>query len=136
MMKILIFLQNAWGVEDGYIPTFERESFRDCYTGKRLKEMFPNDAKVTIRNATPSIGRSASSNIPPDYEYVMGEIEQIDFDVILACGVNAKKAVEKALSFALCKLPVVYAPHPAWRSLSKKITSEIRSEVESFAKTK
>jgi hypothetical protein len=129
MHKILVFLQNAYGVEDGYIPTFERESFAHCYTGKRLKEMLPVDSEVIIRNACPRIGDKSNSNLPPDWEYIASELECNEYDVVLACGKNARVGVNKALSYALCSIPVVYAPHPAWRKLSKSMTSEIRNEL-------
>lgn len=128
-MKVLVFLQNAYGVEDGYVPTYERESFASCHTGKRLKEMIPDDAEIIIRNSSPQIGDVVSSNIPPDWEYIAGQIEMIDHDVILACGKNAREGVSKALSFAAYRPRVVYAPHPAWRQLSKQGTTEIRTRI-------
>jgi hypothetical protein len=127
---ILVILQNAWGVEDGYIPDYAKDSFRNSYTGRRLKEMLPKNVPTLIRNSTPCIGRESGSWFPPDYEYIMGELEQLNYDVVLACGKNAHRVVNKVLSYALRNPPVVYAPHPAWRQLSKKITGEIRKEVQ------
>ena len=58
---VLVIVQNAYGVEDGYIPDYSRNSFAVCHTGKRLKEMLPSAVSVLIRNSNPSIGRVATS---------------------------------------------------------------------------
>jgi len=124
-MKILVFLQNAWGCEDGYIPTFNRESFCKSHTGKRLKEMLPDDATIIIRNASPLVGIESDSCYQPDLSYVRRCIKEIKPDLILACGINARYAVEK-----LGIKNVVFAPHPAYRKLSKQMTNKIKSVIE------
>ena len=122
---ILVILQNAHGVEDGYIPTYKRESFKNCYTGKRLAEMLPT-LDVEIRNATPKIGDMASSFIKADLCYLQEEINKIQPKVILACGSSAQSAVDNINTNA----KIIKAPHPAWRQLSKLRTAEIKRAVE------
>ena len=122
-MNLLVFLQNAYGVEDGYIPDYSRDSFRACYTGKRLKKMIPDGATVTIRNCTPEIGKTADSNLPPDIDYMLNEIDKISPDVVLACGKNARVLEGK-------HSPVIFAPHPAWRQLSEDTITKIRNSLQ------
>jgi hypothetical protein len=122
MPLLLIFLQNAWGVEDGYIPTYDRPSFANCMTGKRLKTMFPEDTEICIRNCTPAIGKVSDSNIKADPQYIQDQIETIHPDAILACGKNARIIKSE-------EIPVIYAPHPTWRKFTKEHAAQIKKEV-------
>jgi len=122
---ILVVLQNAYGVEDGYVPSYKRSSFLNSHTGRRLSEMLPTK-DVEIRNASPIVGDVASSFFKCDLNYLRKEIGKIKPSVILACGVSAKNAIRNLET----SIPIIFAPHPAWRRLSKKITSNIRQEVE------
>jgi hypothetical protein len=124
---ILVILQNAYGVEDGYIPDYSRESFARSFTGKRLRDMLPTAANNNIRNSSPKVGKLSSAWFAPDYEYIAGELEQLEYDAVLACGTNAVKVVNHAISLALdFPVPLVCAPHPAWRRLSKAQCKIIR----------
>lgn len=125
MKKLLVLLQNAWGVDDGYIPSLNKKSFISSHTGKRLREALPDDCKVKIRNSSPHVGSVSSSNFPPDLDYVRSEIRKIKPDVILACGVNARIAVENVE----VTVPVVFMPHPAYRQLSKQMTLDTKNDV-------
>lgn len=123
---LLVILQNAWGVEDGYIPSYDRESFTKSYTGIRLREALPKDYNVKIINSSPAVGNTADSYFPPQPEYVFSWINKIKPDAILACG----KVAEKAIKQLNINVPVVYMPHPAYRALSKKITKSTKEELE------
>ena len=88
----MVLLQNAYGVEDGYIPSLETESFINSHTGRRLvNEVLPTNINVQIRNCSSRIGDVSSDNFPPDYAYVREELDRIKPTAILACGVNAKR---------------------------------------------
>ena len=125
---ILVFLQNAYGVEDGYVPSYDKESFRNCHTGRRLREALPENAEIEIRNASPLIGSNADSCFKYDYYYMLEQVETIQPDVILACG----KVAEGALKDMELPVPVVFMPHPAYRALSKETTEFVRRRLEYF----
>jgi len=126
---ILVFLQNAYGVEEGYVPSYRKKSFRLCHTSKRLAEMLPLGERIEIRNCNPEIGDTASSFFKADRIYMLRELSLLQPDIVLACGTEAKEAFgilkKKGLKFK----NIVYAPHPAWRQLSKTKTKEIQEEL-------
>ena len=126
MTRLLVILQNAWGVPYGYIPDYARASFRNSQTGKRLFEAIPEGVAIYIRNASPLVGDVSSANFPPDKDYVQNEIAAIAPHVILACGVNAKKVIAEIKPV----VPVVTMPHPAYRALSKSMTAEAKQKIE------
>ena len=121
----MIILQNAYGVEDGYVPSFEKENFRRCHTGVRLKRAIPENINTRIINASPLVGKKSSANFKPDREYVKRMCKEIDPDIILACGVNAKKAVE-GLELTV---PVIKMPHPAYRALKNETLDEVKEKI-------
>jgi len=128
--KLLIFLQNAYRVELGFIPSYKRKVFRNSQAGKRLREMIPARLKFEIRNSNPEIGDKSSSNFLPDIDYIAHEIVEVKPKAILVCGKNAKLGVQQALQeYELGEIPLILAPHPTWRCLSKKHTSEIRDNI-------
>lgn len=124
-MLLLIFLQNAWGVEEGYVPSYERESFRKSHTSKRLTEAIPDGTIFEIRNCSPKIGIKSDSYFKADLEYIKEQINTIKPTLILACGKSARKAFEKLP----LDIPIVYMPHPTYRALSKKITGDVRDTI-------
>lgn len=127
-MKLLVILQNAYGVEEGYEPSFERESFKNCHTGKRLRNAIPAGFDINIINASPKIGRTADSNFREDDSYVSKKIQEYKPEVILACGVNAKKVIAKIKT----SIPVLTMPHPAYRALKNETLFSVRSKLESL----
>jgi hypothetical protein len=125
---ILVLLQNAYGVEDGYIPSYTKESFINCHTGRRLREALPEGVEVEIRNASPLVGKNADSYFKFDTKYIRNQIENIKPTVILACGKSATDALQE---LAL-NVPVVFMPHPAYRALSKDTTAFVKRRLEYF----
>lgn len=125
-MRLLVILQNAYGVEEGYVPSYNRQSFVNSHTGKRLKEMLPEIAETFIVNASSRVGTHASSIFPPEPAYVLGYIKEYAPDCILACGKVAEEAVNALTEI---DMPIIYAPHPAYRALSKRMTADIRSRI-------
>jgi hypothetical protein len=126
MERILVILQNAYGVEEGYVPSFERKSFKNCHTGKRLRNAIPDRCNPFIINASPKIGKEAGSNFKPESSYVFKKIQEIKPKVILACGVNARKAI-KSLEL---DVPVLFMPHPAYRALTNETLYGIKEKIE------
>lgn len=124
MVDLLIVLQNAYGVEDGYIPSYNKDSFINCHTGKRLKEVIPDDIEFTIINSSPKIGEKSNSYFPPDINYVNKEITKFNPKIILFCGCNGKILMNE-IKFKNS----VHMPHPAYRALSKKITNNVKEKI-------
>ena len=126
MKTVLVILQNAYGVKRGYVPSYEKESFRKCRTGIRLKGALPKNASVRIINASPLVGREVSSNFEPDIEYIEKSLTKIKPCVILACGVNARKGIGQVDT----DIPVIEMPHPAYRALTNKTVDGVRKQIE------
>lgn len=122
-MKLLVILQNAYGVEEDYIPSYLHPSFVNSQTGRRLKEFLPDNCTVEIINASPLIGGSVDSIFAPDPGYVSAKVNNIKPDCILALGNNAHKVVD------MLGLNAIKSYHPAYRALSKKITAEIKERI-------
>lgn len=128
MKRLLIILQNAYGVEDGFVPTYNRKIFACSHTGRRLKNAIPENISVEIINASPLVGKESSANFKPDVNYVKSKCLEIMPDVVLACGVNARKVTEKMNLL----VPIIYMPHPAYRALENKTLLAVREEIESI----
>jgi len=119
----MVILQNAYGVEQGYIPSYDKPSFRNCHTGRRLKHALPDNVNIHIINANPDVGITATSNFPPDPAYVMSKIKELKPDVILACGHNAKEAIRDI------DMPFVTMPHPAYRALTNQTLYDTKEKL-------
>lgn len=126
----MIILQNAYGVEKGYVPSFEKESFKNCHTGRRLRKAIPLGCDVEIINASPKVGDVADSNFAPDFNYVTQQVRRIKPDIILACGVNAKKVVDTLD----VDVPIIKMPHPAYRALKNETLDNVRKEIASYGR--
>jgi hypothetical protein len=126
MKTVMVILQNAYGVKRGYVPSYEKESFRKCHTGIRLKRAIPKGVSIRIINASPLVGRKAGSNFKPDIEYIEKSLTEIQPCVILACGVNARKGIRQVDT----DIPVIEMPHPAYRALTNKTVDGVRQQIE------
>ena len=128
----MIILQNAYGVEEGYEPSFDRANFRKCHTGRRLSRAIPSTVSARIINASPNIGGNSDSFFQPDSEYISRKLVEIKPDIILACGVAAKKGIDSID----VDVPVIKMPHPAYRALTNKTLDDvkelIRNDKENF----
>lgn len=124
MVDLLIVLQNAYGVEEGYVPSYDKESFRNCHTARRLKEVIPENIEIKIINSNPKVGLISSSYFKPDREYVNNEISKYSPKVILFCGCNGKILMDE-IKF----VNSIHMPHPAYRALTKKITNDVKEKI-------
>ena len=122
---ILYILQNAYK-SDKHQFTNKKEWGRELlrsHSGRRLQEMIPEGAEFKIINASNNVGTHSASSFKADLKHMAKLINKIKPDIICACGKIAQ---------AGCKelgVKFVSAPHPAWRQLSKKITSDIRMQL-------
>ena len=121
----MVVLQNAYGVEAGYVPSFKKENFRKCHTGIRLKHAIPEDINIRIINSSPLVGRESSANFKPDRDYVEKMYREIGPDIILACGVNAKKVIDSID----VDVPVIKMTHLAYRALTNKTLEEVKEMI-------
>ena len=122
---ILFILQNAYKSEKYKFNNNEEwhSELMRSHTGRRLSEMVPNNADCRVINSTPKIGDDAKSCYGYDAKHIKKWIDIIKPDVICACGKVAQSGCENiGVSF-------IRAPHPAWRQLSKEITSKIRQDI-------
>jgi len=126
MTKILFILQNAYHSAK-YTHTNRAEWIRDLrksHTGIRLFRMIPDCGVVyEIINATPEVGKDATSVFEPDLEYINNFKTLFKPDVIVACGKIAQKGCE-VLGIDYLKIP-----HPAWRHLSLKMEGKIKQQI-------
>jgi hypothetical protein len=125
MKKLLVILQNAYGVEEGYEPSYNKSSFANCHTGIRLDRAIPDTVFPFIINASPVVGTTADSFYPYDSDHISRRILEIKPDVILACGVSAKEGIDSVE----VDVPVIKMPHPAYRALTNKTLDEVRERI-------
>jgi len=119
---ILFILQNAYKNDKHPFTNSEewsRELLRS-HTGRRLQEMIPANADYKVINASEEIGNNPDSIFKGNVEHVSGWIEKLKPDIIVACG---RVAQQLCCDMKIKYLPV---PHPAWRRLSKRETTETR----------
>lgn len=124
--KVLYVLQNAYRTEKYNFKNREEwhGDLLKSHTGKRLSEMIPENCEYFVINASKNIGTHADSKFPPDIEYITNWWNEIQPEIVVACGKVAQEGCDKA------NIEHIKAPHPAWRALSKEITENIRKMVE------
>jgi hypothetical protein len=122
---LMVILQNAYGVEEGYEPSYDKSSFASCHTGIRLNRAIPDNVSIHIINANPSIGTTADSFYPPNSDHISRRISRIKPDIILACGVSAKKGIDSIN----VNVPVIKMPHPAYRALTNKTLDDVKEQI-------
>ncbi len=122
---ILFILQNAYQSEKHQFKNDEEWSreLANSHTGRRLKEMIPEGMEYKVINSSPIIGNCADSSYNADLTQIDKLGKQIVPDMICACGKTAQKGCEEL------GLDFIPAPHPAWRQLSKKCSSNIRKQL-------
>lgn len=122
---ILFILQNAYQSDKHQFKNdaeWSRE-LASSHTGRRLKEMIPDDMEYKVINSSNIIGNCADSSYDADLEHIKKLVDEIKPNVICACGKIAQKGCkELGLNF-------IPAPHPAWRRLSKQCSSDIKEQI-------
>lgn len=126
-------LQNAWrksakpGERDvGRERVWDRLLWRS-QTGRRLREMIPDDTTFEVVNASALVGNHSSSVYPADTALMAMRLGRIKPTVVVLCG---KVAAGLAPLIEDAQTTLVIAPHPAWRLLSKEHTARIKTEIE------
>ncbi len=131
--QVLFVLQNAWRKsakagerEVGRESVWDRLLWRSM-TGRRLKEMIPDDITFEVVNASALVGDHSASIYPADKVLMWLRLGRIKPDVVVLCG---KVAAGLAPLVEDAQTTLVIAPHPAWRLLSKEHTARIKEEIE------
>jgi hypothetical protein len=127
MKMVLFILQNAYKSEKHQFKNEEEWSneLNNSQTGRRLKELIPENVRYRVINASDIIGDNVDSCFDPNLNHLKAWINVINPDVIVACGKVAQKGCD------LLDEKYIKAPHPAWRALSKLHTTEIRKQIAS-----
>lgn len=121
---ILVVLQNEYRDGGAKVPRDEwLPRLWESHTGRRLKEMLPDNGQFFVTNATLEVGDNADSMLPADTIHLSMVIEHIEPSIILACGQVAQRGLDEL------GVDYVAAPHPAWRRLSKDMTASIKEEL-------
>jgi len=122
---ILFILQNAYQSNKHQFKNDDEWSreLANSHTGRRLKEMIPDDIEYKVINSSALIGDCPASCYDADLEHIQKLIDEVKPSVICACGKIAQRGCEKL------GLEFIPAPHPAWRQLSKKCSNSIKERI-------
>ena len=125
MKMVLFILQNAYKSEKHQFKNEEEWSseLNRSQTGRRLKELIPENVLYRVINASDIIGDHVDSCYAPNLEHLKAWINVIAPDIIVACG----KVVQKGCD--LLGEKYIKSPHPAWRALSKVHTTSIKNQI-------
>lgn len=131
-MRILCVLQNAWGdreLPSIFIPNPLNKS------AKVIRKMV-GEHRFFFCNTTPKVTATAKGCPPPDDEHFKNLVPRFArYDLVLVCGAQAKKTVEKHRSLVdncYRNSAIMFVPHPASRSLSNIQIAEIRQKIEEY----
>ena len=122
-MSTVVFLQNAWS------PTYAgkewpRESWLRALarsrSGQRLRIMIDN--LDYCQNTTPICGDTPDSRLAPDYKYITMLLAYSHPKQVVACGVQAERALRR-----LWPGPLLAVPHPAHRLLTNALYGRART---------
>lgn len=123
---MIIFLQNAWSpVYAG--RQWPRVSWLRALarsrSGQRLKIL--SDGWECYWNTTPIVGAKPSSVVKPNHTYIERILELEKPQVVVACGLQAEKALRE-----LWKGPLLCVPHPTHRVLTNELYQFARRMLE------
>lgn len=128
MIKILCILQNAWG--DRELPIiFSPNPYN--HSARVIRKIVGKEKHFWFANTTNVVTKTAAEKAKPDFKHFDKVIRSIyTFDLVLVCGVQAKQTVEQfSERIANTKVPILFIPHPASRSLSNVRCEEISKQI-------
>ena len=138
--RVLFVLQNAWrrGAVPGELESdhepraWERGLWRS-QTGKRLREMIPDDLMISMQfevvNASLRVGSHSTAVFAADSLLMHARMQRIQPDFVVLLGKVAEKLAPVVASY---NRPCIIGPQPAWRLLSKVRTAELKEEIETM----
>jgi len=129
---ILFILQNGYHSEKYQYRNLEEWSIdlHRSFTGRKLMKYIPDNAEYAVINASMNIGENAKSYYPADLDHIKKWIDNIQPDIICACGEVAQQGC-KSLG-----VDCIAAPHPSWRQLSNQFASDIKSKLTDAIKSR
>ena len=132
-MQVLFVLQKAWrksakpGEQDVGRESMWDSLLWNSQTGRRLKEMIPDDITFEVVNASALVGNHSGAIYPADMALMAMRLGRIKPAVVVLCG---KVAAGLAPLVEDAQTTLIIAPHPAWRALSKEHTARIKGEID------
>lgn len=123
IVKIVVFLQNAWSplYAGGTWPRLSwLRALETSRSGQRLKVMI--DDLDVCENTTPIVGASSDSVVKPDLAHIKGILAARRPYTVITCGKQAENAVSGVWTGSL-----IAVPHPAHRLLTNELYKEARA---------
>ena len=149
-MRVLGLLQNQWARNPAAVlamfarrPEYRHDLIRrmlaQSKAGRTLRAVFGDEVdRIVWENASPRVAGTPNGSFSYDVKHVNAAIANIKPDVVIAFGVQAKKAI-----MASCWTgPTITAPHPTASSSNvgkqlceaRTMLSRARLEIEATAK--
>jgi len=128
-MKVVVFLQNAWSPRYAG-KVWPRKSWLCALAKSRSGQRLTNliDDFDLCENTTLHVGSTASSIIEPDENHIISVLQERKPDIIIACGIQATKALTLVWNG-----PLISVPHPAHRLVTNALYHEARAYIETGA---
>lgn len=131
MIDVLFVLQNAWrngAPESGkaeWKPRYWRRALWRSQTSKRLREMIPEGITYEVCNASPLVGSTSKAVFQADRAHLDRVVARFCPSLTVLLGTVA----HKAQPWLEPSTRVLTGPHPAYRTLFKATTAEIREKI-------
>jgi hypothetical protein len=134
--KVVCFLQNAWSKK--YVGRrWQRDNWLNALgksrSGQRLRQVtnIITGVDIWFDNTTTLVGDHPDSKFPPDLRHMAKVIREQQPDMVLCMGQKAREAWRQlARGAAYANIPVLFAPHPAYRVLTDNLLWQIAYKLE------
>ncbi len=128
MVDLLVILQNPYKKGElckGWSRKRWEKEFATSHTHTRLMEAIPEGINYCVTNASRVLADTPDEVMDADIPHLRRQINYHAPRVILACG----RIAQAAIDFIRPNVPVVKMYHPAYRALSKKLTTRAHDNV-------
>lgn len=123
--KAVVILEVMWGETKAEAPGFFRINPYN-FTGSRLY-YFLGHEHFLVTNACREMVATAKGRGTPDPERLAKNLQRLTYDLLLVCGLVARKTFNKCGHIPDCK--VVYIKHPAARDWTTEQLEQTRSKL-------
>lgn len=130
MGKIVAVLETMWGDRVGRAPRYFKINPYNL-SGKRLYRFVgpENVSRLVVTNCCRELVTSVKQHGKPDAHWLDENLERLNPSVVLICGRVAQETFdETGRQYAGCH-KVIYLPHPAARTWTKKSLRETARKV-------
>jgi hypothetical protein len=129
-IECLAVLETMWDYRVSNSKSFKAPRYFEInplnFSGKRLY-YFIGHENLLVTNACPSVVNNASQHAVPDVEWLDKNVNGIEANLILVCGVVARN------TFLQIKRPdtrIIIMPHPAARNWTKGAMELMRDKIQ------